>query len=124
MTYATDHAMALEMIREAGSAVTFQTGTPGTHDPSTGTFANPTSTTVTGSAVRISAGRDDEEHYRAEGLTVGKVITLLFAPDTLGSLPTLGATVTWAGEKLTVRALRPTAPNSEGALCARVGCVR
>jgi hypothetical protein len=122
--YAADHADALEMIREAGSAVTFQTGTPGTHDPATGTFTSPTSTTVTGYAMRVSAGRDDEVHYRAEGLTVGEVITLVFAPTTMGQLPTLGATVSWASETLTVRALRPTAPNDEGAIIAKVGCVR
>ncbi len=122
--YAADHADAYEMIREAGSAVTFQTGTPGTHDAATGTFTSPTYTTVTGYAVQVSAGRDDETHYRDAGHTVGKVVTLLFAPTTMGQLPTLGATVTWASEVLTVRALRPTAPNSEGAIIARVGLTR
>ena len=123
MTTAADHADAYAMVAEEGAAVTFSTGTPGTHDPETGLFTSPTTATVTGVAIRVKADRQQEDAYRAAGLTVDRVVCLLFAPTTYGSLPTLGSTVTWASETLTVRGITPLA-TSGTALLARIWTVR
>ena len=123
MAYAADHADALSSIREAGAAVTFQTGTPGTHAPTTGLFTTPTTATVPGVALRVTANRREEDAYRAAGIVSDRVVALLFAPTTFGSLPTLGATVTWNGETLTVKGVTPVAPDGT-AILARLWCVR
>lgn len=123
MTYAADHAMALEMIRESGSAVTFQTGTPGTHDPETDLHTSPTTATVTGYAIKVRPDRGDEDVYRAAGLSVDRVVTLLFGPSTFGSVPEIGARVTWGSDALTVRTRSTVAPDGT-AILARLGCVK
>ena len=73
MTTAADHADAYAMVAEEGAAVTFSTGTPGTHDPETRLFTSPTTATVTGVAIRVKADRQQEDAYRAAGLTVDRV---------------------------------------------------
>ena len=123
MTTAADHADAYAMLAEEGAAVTFSTGTPGTHDPETGLFTSPTTASVTGVAIRVRANRTEEDAYRAAGLSVDRVVTLLFAPTTYGSLPTLGSTVTWASETLTAKGITSLAPSGT-AVIARVWCVR
>ena len=122
MPYTADHADALASIREAGAAVTFTTRTA-THAPTTGLFTTPTTSTVTGYAMRVKANREQEDAYRTAGIVSDRVVALLFAPTTYGSLPTLGATVTWNGESLTAKGVTPVAPDGT-ALLARVWCIR
>lgn len=106
MSYTSDHAAALQMVEEAGSAVTL-TKTTTTYDAATDTHT-PSTQTVAGKAVQVP-GRP--RRYEALGLVESKAPTLLFVPDTYGSEPELGATLPWAGEVHTVRDVEPTAPD-------------
>lgn len=121
MPYATEHADALALIRENGAPVAFVHRSAGTHDAATDTFATPVTTTVSGVAVRVSPSLADRERYRLASLTPEQVVTLLFAPTTYGQTPALNATVTWAGDTLTVRDIGPVAPDGS-TIIARVGC--
>lgn len=120
MTYAADHADALADLQSSGAAVTFTTRTA-THDAATDTWSGTSATTVTGAAIRVTPTAAERDRYRAAGLTVEQVVTLLFAPATFGSLPTVNATVVWGGSTLTVRDIGPLAPDGT-AILARVGC--
>jgi hypothetical protein len=93
--------------------VTFTLVTPGTHDPSTGTWSAPTSTAMTGAAIQIA---DDGKMYAALGLTVIQAVTLLFAPDTEGDMPSLDAQVLWGADLYTVKAVKPLRPNGTAIL--------
>lgn len=116
--------MALEMLTEAGASVTFQTGTPGTHAPSTGLFTSPTATTVAGQAVEVRPSRAEQDQYRLAGATLDRVVTLWFVPTTFGEAPVVGARVTWAGEVVTVRGVTRIAPDGSGGVAFRVWAVR
>ena len=106
MSYAPDHAGALADLAEAGASVTFTFASPGTYTASTGLFSSETATTVTGAAIRITG---NPLRYQALGLTQTEAPTLLFAPTTYGSLPVLGASVTFGGIAYTVRDVEPLA---------------
>ena len=123
MSYADTHTTALALVTAKGAAVTFTMAGAGTHDPEAGTFTSPTTTTVTGQAVRVRANRTEEEAYRLAGLSTDRVLCLLFAPTTFGSLPTLGATVVWDGDTFTAKGITPVAPDGT-AIIARVWGVR
>lgn len=98
--FAADHAGALADLAEAGASVTFTLTTPGTYDAATDTHSSPTTSTVTGSAIKVS-GRPKK--YEALGLRESEAPTLLFAPTTYGQLPALGASVAWGSATYTVR---------------------
>lgn len=104
--YTSDHAGALADLAEAGASVTFTFASPGTYTASTGLFSGDTTTTVTGAAIRIAG---NPLRYQALGLTQTEAPTLLFAPTTFGSLPVLGASVTFGGVTYTVRDVEPLA---------------
>jgi hypothetical protein len=112
MAYATEHADALDGIREAGAPVTFTKTTLGSYDPVTGA-STPTTVTVAGHATRIP-GKPDT--YQALGLIESKAPTLLFAPSAYGDVPPLGASVTWSGEKHVVRDVDPLEPDGTAIL--------
>jgi hypothetical protein len=59
VTPAADHAMAFDLLTEAGTDVTFSLTTR-THDAATDTWTAPSTTTVTGKAVRVGASREDQ----------------------------------------------------------------
>ncbi|MGB0878684.1 MAG: hypothetical protein ACPGVY_11370 [Mycobacterium sp.] len=118
MAYAEDHASALAGIADAGVAVTFTTEVEGTHNPLTETFGEPTTSTVTGHAVRV---RGDKDTYTRLGLVYARHPTLLFAPSTYGDLPEAGWTVVWDGVTYTVAEVDPVAPDG-AAIIARVVC--
>ena len=122
MTYTVEHAGAYADLLAAGASVTF-TIRSGTHAPDSGIFTAPTTSSVTGAAMRVKANRTEEDAYRTAGIVSDRVVCLLFAPTTYGSLPTLGATVTWNGETLTCKGITPLAPDGT-AILARVWCVR
>lgn len=93
MSYAPDHAGALVDIQAAGAAVTFSHTNPGTYDAATDTWSSASTTTVTGSAMRV---RGNPLVYQALELIQSEAPTLLFAPNTYGSLPALQSAVVWA----------------------------
>jgi hypothetical protein len=111
--YGADHAGALADVRAAGAAVTVAAVTPGTHDPATGLFTSPTTTTVTGVAIRT---RGIPERYAALGLVESESPSLLFVPDTFGAIPPLNGTLTWGGVGYTVRDVEPLAPDGTAIL--------
>ena len=115
MAYTVEHAGALADLRAAGVAVTF-TLTGGTYAPSTDVETAPTSSTVTGYAIRTKG-----QTSNASGSLVQAVaITLLFAPDTYGERPEVGATVAWEGATYTVVTVQPVAPDGAD-IISRVG---
>lgn len=114
--YATEHASALDQITEAGVAVTFTKIVPGEYDAEADTWTDADDQSVTGYAIRV---KGDPETYRSLGLVEHEAPTLLFAPDTYGELPALGATVAFGGETYTVEDVDPVAPDGT-AIIARV----
>lgn len=106
--YADTHASALLDVAEAGSAVTFTHATPGTYDATTDTYTTPTTTTVTGYAIEVAG---DPDTYKALSLVRSSAPALFFMPDTYGSLPNVGDTVTWNSTAYTVRDVSPLAPD-------------
>ena len=116
MSYAPDHASALADVAAAGASVTFTSVTPGTYDESTDTWSGGSSSTVTGSAVRVRGNPREDE---ALELIQSEAPSLLFTPTTYGQLPALNASVTWNSIVYTVRSVEPVAPDGT-AILARV----
>lgn len=108
------------VLARKGAAVTFSKEIPGTYDPATDTSSPPTSATVTGYAMRIAG---DPDEYSRLGLIQSEHPMLSFVPDTLGQLPTLGMTVVFGGETLTVEDVNPCAMNGT-ATSAHIRCSR
>lgn len=106
--YASDHSDALATVADAGAAATFTLTSPGTYDESTGTWSTPTTSTVTGSAVEVGG---DPDTYERLSLIRSSAPSLFFTPDTYGSLPTVGYTVTWGGVSYTVKDVLPLSPD-------------
>lgn len=107
MSYAADHASALADVRAAGAAVVFTLETPGVEQPD-GTFASPTTTTVSGYA--IENGGDPNEYERLK-LTTHEAPRLFFVATTYGEEPVPGMACTWAGKRHTVRSAKPFRPD-------------
>jgi hypothetical protein len=84
---------------------TFTHIAPGTHDPLTGGFSSPTTTTYTGEAIELPDG-PETQRFRDEGRIDATALVLLFTPDTYAedSLPPVGSTVAWGSHTLTVTA--------------------
>lgn len=106
--YAAEHASALADLREAGARVTFSLSTPGTYNEATGAWSTPTDSSVAGYAIQDGG---DPLAYERLTLIESEAPTLLFAPDTYGDRPSLGMSVTWAGELHTVRDVKPLSPD-------------
>lgn len=113
--YATEHASALADIRAAGVDVTF-TLSDSTYAPSTDATSAPTTSTVTGAAMRV---KGDARMYESMKLVQSGLVTLLFAPDTYGERPALGSIVEWEGADAVVVGVNPLAPDGTDIL-ARV----
>lgn len=116
MSYAADAASALADIAAAGTAVSFVKSRPGTNTPTTGRYSAPSTSTVSGSAVRV---KGNPKTYEALKLVEAEAPTLLFAPTTYGQLPELGAVVSWGGVSYTVKDVAPVAPDGN-AIIARI----
>lgn len=111
MSYAKDHAGAVEDIQEAGASITFSHTTPGEYDPVTGLNGAPTTVTVAGYAVQVKAdSASDLQRFAALGLTLVTARVLLFAPATFGAMPESGYTTSWGGDTVTVRHVQAIAP--------------
>lgn len=102
------------MVRFKGAAVTFTLANPGTHSPTTGRFATPSTSTVAGYAMRVHG---DPERYRALELIESEAPTLEFVPTTAGEIPALGATVSWSSTTYTVKDVQPIAYNGTASRC-------
>lgn len=108
------------VLRRKGRAVAFSKVIPGTYDPSTDTSTSGTTVTVSGYAMRIQG---DPDEYAKLGLIQSEHPMLSFDPDTDGELPTLGMTVEFGGETLTVEDVNPCAMNGV-ATSAHIRCSR
>lgn len=108
------------VLRRKGVAVVFTKVIPGTYDPATDTSGAATTVTVSGYAMRIQGNPDE---YARLGLVQSEHPMLSFDPDTDGDLPTLGMTVPFGGETLTVENVNPCAMNGT-ATSAHVRCSR
>jgi hypothetical protein len=121
MSYAAEHADALDDLRGAGAEVTFRKVTQ-THDPATETFTESVAS-VSGYAVRTRAiSQQDRQRYEALGLVSSDVIVLLFTTYTYGDAPELGSTCTWGGATNTymVRDVDALDPDGSGGILFRV----
>jgi hypothetical protein len=116
MDYATKHAKALQKVLDRGAPVTFEFTNPGELDDSTGTYGNPTTTSVAGQAAEIPA---DADEYNKLNLIEQSTVTLMFVPTTIGELPKLLSTVDWAGSKRRAEYVFPIRPAGV-AIAARV----
>lgn len=103
-------------LARKGAAVTFTQTTPGTYDGATGLWSDATTVTVSGHAMQIDG---DPVVYAALGLIQSNNPMLLFRPAVAGEMPTLGMTVVWGANTLTVRDVEPLAMNGT-ATAARV----
>lgn len=94
--------------------ITFTRQSPGTLDPSTGTWTTPPATTITGSAIQV---RGNPQRYAALELILSTMPTLLFTPTSYGlraftaEFVMPGDTVVWNGVTFTVRDIDPVAPD-------------
>lgn len=115
MAYTATHTRALATVARKGAAVTCSHFSPGSFDPTTGISTDPVTTTVTGSAIQ---DRPNLDSYVALSLTVTSARTLFFVPDTKGSLPALGDTLTWESLPYSVKSIDPLNPDGAGAIAA------
>ena len=88
--------------------MTFSHVSPGTYSPSDGTYATPSTTTVTGSAVQVAG---DPDTYDRLKLIRSIAPSLFFTPTTLGSLPAPGDTAVWGSDNYVVKDVSPLAPD-------------
>jgi len=114
VTFAVEHAGALEDIRANGQAVTFASTTM-VYDAANDTSTSST-TSVAGYAMEVGG---DPKQYERLSLKEEDTLTLLFAATTYGQLPALGSQVTWASKIYTVRHVKKVAPDGT-AIIARV----
>ena len=114
--YAADAAGAYADLLAAGQAVTFTKQVPGTVDPATNRLSGASTVAVAGAAVRA---KGNLLQYQALELVVTEAATLLFAPQTVGQLPPLGASVAFGGVTYVVRYIDPVAPDGT-ALLSRI----
>lgn len=102
---------------------TFTKASPGTYDAATDTFTTPTTSTVTGSAIKVRSKDSEVRRYEALGLVLADTLTLLFTPTTYGDTPEVGSSVEWAEQTYTVRTVETIAPDGV-TIAARVGVSR
>lgn len=107
--YAAQAASALATLKRKGAAVTFTQVLPGTFDPVTETWSGGSTATVSGYAIRDTGG--NPQRWIALSLIQSEAPRLLFGSTTAGSLPALGATVSWGGTTYTVRDVEPIEPD-------------
>lgn len=89
MTYAEEHAGALEAVAETGSAWTFTLASPGVSLPGGG-FSGASTQTVSGYAIQVKGeGQDLYAGYEGGETNERYPLTLLFVPSTLGEVPPL-----------------------------------
>jgi hypothetical protein len=117
----TRHRRLLKKLRAKGApAVRFALTRDSGYDAATAQVSEPDHIEVTGLAIETTLLREDFiSEYRVGELIVEGSTVLLFVPDTLGEVPELSSAVEWAGERKTVKGVRPLRPTGT-ALAARV----
>ena len=115
--YAAPTKRAYVTLRRKGAAVTFTQTIPGTYDAATDTYGPNSTVTVTGYAVR---DQGNPQTYDALGLSLSEAPTLIFGSVTAGSLPALGAKVTWNAIVYTVRDVQPVDPDGQAIIAMLV----
>lgn len=113
-SYSGQHQSATNTLARKGASVTFTRQNAGSYDPKTDTTQLPTTTTITGSAVRV---KGNPLLYSQLGLILAEAPTLCFAPDTYGDTPLPGDTTTWGGTNYTVKSCEPIAPDGVTIAC-------
>lgn len=106
--YTADARSAYADLLAAGQAVTFTKQVPGAIDAATNRLSGASMITVVGAAARV---KGNPLQYQALELVVTEAATLLFAGQTVGQLPPLGASVSFGGESYVVRWIDPVAPD-------------
>lgn len=112
MDYSADAASALEMISDAGAAVTF-TRTAQTSSVATGAVTNGATTTATGYAVQLPATSGTIQGFdnATEDAALATKRRRYLLVSTLGGFePKFGDACTWAGETWTVMGCTPLTP--------------
>lgn len=103
MSYAAEHARALDLVKRKGAAVTFSRVTQGDYDPLAGT-STPATSTIAGRGVGVRASSpSDQQLYAGLGLKETEAPRILFVPTTHGAEVKVGDTATWAGRTRTAR---------------------
>jgi hypothetical protein len=102
------HARVFALLARKGQRATFARELAGDYDPLTDTFSGASSNYVTGRAMRVTG---DPTRYQALELVPSEAPTLIFAPDTVGALPSPGASIAFGGVVYTVRDVVPVAPD-------------
>lgn len=105
MGYASTAARAYRQIKRAGFRTTF-VGSTMAVDHATGA-STATAASALGYAIETPG---DEQLYESLKLVVWKTMTLLFAPDAGGALPSLGMMVSVDGTTLSVKHTKAIAP--------------
>jgi hypothetical protein len=93
-----------------------------TEDTATGQVTS-SSTTLTGSAIRVRSSSGELARFAAGGLVHQETATLFWTPTTYGDRPRPGDTVEWEDLDWTVVFVDPIAPDGV-TIAARVGVVR
>lgn len=106
--FQSEWAGALADVKAAGAAVVWTKTQAGTIDEITEQAGAPSSTTVTGYAMRTGG---DPQQYIDAGLRMTDAPSLFFVADVYGDVPTPGATVVFGGVTYTERSSRAFAPD-------------
>lgn len=107
MSYAIEHAAALQELKQAGGSIVFTTEHPGTEQPD-GTFLGRASDTVLGYATEQDG---DPEAYAGLGLVAGEAPRLFVVSEVYGATPSLNQRALWGGQQYTVRSVKPYRPD-------------
>lgn len=103
--------------------VTFTLENPGEYDETTDQLVGRSTTTVTGSAMKIKTSVDEVKRFE-EGKLIGtEMITLFFVPNNYGEVPENGSTVVWEGSTWTQASRSTLAPDGV-VIAARLLMVR
>lgn len=107
MSFVTEHADAVQAVRDNGAPVTF-VRTRQTYDDETDR-STPVVTELQGVALQTEG---DAEEYRGLGLVRSAAVTLLFVPESYGgALPEPDDVVQWGGAPHAVKGVESFAPD-------------
>lgn len=113
-------SVSRSLLTTFGAAVTFSRSVKGAFDPATDTIGEPTTSTITGTAIRVQG---EPETFQRLGLVAAEALALVFAPAEAseGQMPALNDTVVWAGKAYTVAEVQPIEPDGT-AIIGEVVC--
>lgn len=118
--YAREHADALAALREDGAAASFTLRSDGTLNAATGETSAPTSTTVSGYAIKVAPKSQTDLRAFAEGsLGAKEALMLLFAATTINVKPAIGSEVIWNGVGYSVKGFGDDIAPGGPVVCSR-----